>query len=98
VAEIETENSWRTEKLFRCACGSDHFLSVIFYDSDPEGYVSLIDGTHCKSLWCRVKSALLVLRTGAAPHFGVEVCLTPENIGDVLQAVTDASKKIGAPA
>jgi hypothetical protein len=88
----------RNEKIWRCDCGDDHFLSVIFYDSDPEGYISLVDGTHCTSFWCRIRSAWKLLRTGAAPHFGVEVCLTPENSGEVAQAVADAAKRIGEPA
>lgn len=84
------------EKVWPCICGGNHFLSVAFWDDDPEGAISLIDGTHC-SLWCRIKSAFKLIRTGAAPHYGVEVILTPENVPEIIQAMTDAGKKIGTP-
>lgn len=87
----------RNEKLWRCACGDDHFLSVIYYDTDPEGWVSVIDGTHCPSLWCKIKAAWQLIRKGNSPHFGCEVVLTPENAAEIAQAVSDAAKRIGNP-
>jgi hypothetical protein len=85
------------DKVWHCMCGDDHFLRVLFYDDDPEGYVSLVDGTHCASFWCRVKSAWKLLRTGSAPHYGVEVCLDPETTAEFAQAIADAAKKTGTP-
>lgn len=67
----------RQELILRCDCGDDHYLTVMRYPDDPDGYISLVDGTHCTSIRCRIKSAWKVLRKGSAPHFGVEVVLNP---------------------
>lgn len=88
----------RNEKIWRCDCGSDHFLSVIFYDDDPEGYVSLVDGTHCTSFWCKVKAAWQIIRTGNSHHFGVEVVLNPGNSKEIGEAILEAGRKIGEAA
>lgn len=74
----------RQERIWRCDCGDDHFLSVTRWPDGPEGYMSLTDGTHCRGLWCRVKSCWKMLRTGNAPHWGVEIVLNPVTAREVI--------------
>jgi hypothetical protein len=75
----------RRERSWRCHCGHDHFLSVIRYGGDPEGMLSFVDGVHCRSLRCRLKSAWNVLRGGTGSgHYGFEMILSPETTAELI--------------
>jgi hypothetical protein len=75
----------RTERIWRCQCGDDHFLSVLRYGDDPEGCLSLIDGTNCHSFRCRVKAAWSILRGGGGyGHYGVEIVLSPDTSRELI--------------
>lgn len=77
--------SGRQERVWRCDCGDDHFLSVARYPDDPEGYLNLADGSHCPSFRCRLKTAWNVILHGRGySHWGVEIVLNPEKARELM--------------
>jgi hypothetical protein len=75
----------KEEKTWRCDCGDDHFLSVFRWSDDPEGCLALTDGTHCQSLWCRLRAAWNVVLHGRGfGHWGLDVLLNPGTARDLI--------------
>jgi hypothetical protein len=88
----------RVDRAWRCECGGDHFLSLVWWPSDVSqadfrGYFHL-GGDFGSRLKDRVKLAVKLLRRGHADTY-VGVVLTPAQAREViseLQRFVDAAE------
>ena len=95
----------RNEKLWRCSCGSSHFVSITYalkdmdLDPDDNDVLSIESITWGDSLMERIRGAWKVLR--GLDHCWAEVILDFEQsveicnaMKDVVQYHIDAKKKV----
>ncbi|MDO8673017.1 MAG: hypothetical protein Q7O66_16540 [Dehalococcoidia bacterium] len=70
------------EKIFRCSCGGNHYLSISHWSGDPSASMTLEAADHYEDygLWGRLKAAWQIIREGQ--HMWFEIVLDP--------AMTDA--------
>lgn len=85
--------SERRERIWRCDCGHDHFLSVTRYPGDQDGCLSFVDGTNCHSFRCRLKAAWNVLRMGGGyGHYGFEMVLSPQTTAELIAELLEQGR------
>ena len=68
----------RKEKIWRCECGGNHYLSISYYSFGANGYLQLEAADHhdeC-SIWGRLKAAWQIIQRGQHLWFGILLNLT----------------------
>lgn len=86
-----------TDKIWRCACGGPHFLSiqVMPLSDGAEAYLSVVEtyDPARETLWGRLRAAWTILRNR---HFdGMELILEPDVARQIALELHRAARRVG---